>query len=100
MSDVLFSMDDPQVGDTYYEADAIPFDTKKVIYIDNILEQLDEWMYDNIGESYDNDFSNCTDDAKLQLVKYLKHWIDNHIGSNYYTVENVVEKQLTSGDLA
>lgn len=98
--DLLETMDDPQVGDTYYEADAVPVEFKDIIYIDYILEQLDDWMYETIGECYDSDFYHLPVDAKNELETFLHEWASKHITRKYWTVRNSVEKQLTEDDLS
>ena len=98
--DLLETMDDPQVGDTYHEADAVPIQLEDAIHVDYILEQLDDWMYEMIGEYYDSDFYNVSDDAKKELELFLYEWALKHITAKYWTVRNSVEKQLTEDDLS
>lgn len=91
-------------GAEYFEGDKAPFDTNDYLSsrsIDYLLDQIDEWVYDDLDwpESYDGSFSVVSEDAKTELQVLLQQWAEKHVSISYWKVKNVVEKVLTKGDL-
>lgn len=88
----------------YFEGDKAPCDTNDYLSsrsIDYLLDQMDEWVYNDLGwlESYDGSFSVVSEDAKTELQVLLQQWAEKYVSIPYWKVENVVEKVLTKGDL-
>lgn len=104
LGDLIDSMDDPQVGDTYYEADGeklTPTDGIHDWTVGEILENMDELISDDIGEIYDNTCSQVSDEAKAELRSLLEAWATKHIDlSNYWRISGKSrERKLTADDL-
>jgi hypothetical protein len=104
LGDLIDGMDDPQVGDTYYEADGAklkPTDGINKWTVGEILENMDERISDDIGEIYDNTCSQVSDEAKAELHSLLEAWATKHIDlSNYWRISGKSrECKLTADDL-
>lgn len=104
IGEVIDMMDDPKVGDTYYEADCVtltPTEGLNGYTVDSILENMDELVYDQIGECYDNQCSDVSDEAKAELLALLEAWANKHIDlSNYWKIVGKSrECTLTEEDL-
>ena len=95
----------PQVGDVYYEADGVKLLPTAGINdwtVDSILENMDERIYDEIGDSYDT--QNCfdvSDEAKAELRQLLEAWATKHIDLSRYwkLIGDSRECRLTTDDL-
>jgi len=94
---------EPKVGDVYFEGDGVRLDPTAGINswtVESILENMDERVYDEIGEFYENDCSDVTDDAKTELLEVIEAWARKHIDlSRYFTIQNVRECEFTAEDL-
>jgi hypothetical protein len=104
IGEVIDMMDDPKVDDTYYEADCVrltPTDGINSYTVDSILENMDERIYDQVGECYDNQCSDVSDEAKAELLAMLEAWAKKHIDlSNYWQIVGKTrECKLTAEDL-
>ena len=100
--DSLLIDGDNEVGRSYWEADAIPVTHEYVIKngLQCILEQLDETCRDDIGDTYDYEYTSTSKEAKDELQSLLVAWGKKHVDiSKYYFVKNSVEKQLTAEDI-
>lgn len=75
------------VGQVYYSADSETFNPLKYIKVDNILENLDERMYDDLGECYNYDMICASVEAKKELETLMKYWVEKHIKMNYWTIK-------------
>ena len=87
MSDLIDSCDDPKVGDTYWEADCRTMQSTDVINsytVDSLLENMDERIYEDVGEVYDNECSYVTDEAKTELRNLMEAWAEKHINLSRY----------------
>jgi hypothetical protein len=85
---------------TYYEGTPANIDLNNFIYIDNVVGQLDDWLYEDLGETYDNDFSNLPKEVKQELKDILVTFFRKHTKvESYYTVKNVAEKKFTKSDV-
>lgn len=103
--DLLDLHDDPQVGDTYYEADCRtlePTDGINNLTVASLLEDMDGRVYDDIGEVYDNEYSEVSDEAKAELLELIEGWARKHVNLSHYwkIVGKTREKKLTAEDLA
>lgn len=104
LGDLLDNADDPQVGDTYYEADCVTLEPTAGIHsgtVDWLLENMDENIYDSIGEFYDNECSDVSDEAKSELRALIEGWARKHINLSRYwkIIGKRREMKLTEGDL-
>ncbi len=89
-------------GAEYFEGDKIPCKIKHYIdlhSIESFLEQCDEWVYDDIGECYDNCFTNVPTEAKIELQGLIQQWAEKYVSIPYWTVKNIVKKVITKEDL-
>lgn len=76
-----------EVGMGYYEADFRrfkPSDFARPGRIDFILEDFDSDLYEQIGETADNDFSGVPEEAKAELVGLISGWIEKHVNIGRY----------------
>lgn len=91
------------VGRSYHEADAVPISHRQLINkftIGGLLETLDDRGGDLVGEVFDNDYSNASNDAEKELYDLLVGWAEKHVDiSRYYLVKNSVEKFVTDLDI-
>ena len=102
---LLDYMDNPQVGDVYYEADGVKLSPRAGINdwtVDSILESMNERIYDEIGESYDGqECLDVSDEAKAELRQLLEAWATKHIDLSRYwkLIGDSRECSLTAEDL-
>lgn len=101
---MLNAMDDPRVGDTYYEADcrtmaAADFADNSAIYA--LLEHMDEDLFEEVGEVADNDFTEVSTEAKEELRALVQSWVEKHVNVSSYwgIVGKSRERKLTADDL-
>lgn len=76
-----------EVGMGYYEADCrrlTPSDFTGKWSVEAILERCDDELYEEIGETADNDFTGVTDEAKTELAALLAGWIEKHVNVGRY----------------
>ena len=104
MGELIYLME-PKVGDTYWEAEKTGVDATFPINfhtVDGILEDFDERMYDELGEVYDNECSDVSDESKAELKALLEAWATKHLQSlsRYWLVSKPRAKQFTAEDLA
>lgn len=98
-------MDDPQVGDIYYEADGVTLQPTAGINdwtVETILENMDERIYDEIGDSYDTrECFEVSDEAKAELRQLLEAWATKHIDLSRYwkLIGDSRERRFTAEDL-
>ena len=88
-----------EVGSAYWEADAIPVTHADNIHVGNILEYMDERLYDEVGEIADCDYSNVTHEAELELRDLMLAWAEKHVKLRYWKVRNAKEMQVQPEDL-
>jgi len=69
--------------------------------VNSIIESLDEQAYEEIGEVFDNEFSNVTQEAKAELFALLATWADKHVSlERYWKITGKSrEMKLTAEDL-
>ena len=88
------------LGATYWKAEAHPIKHADGIDIECFLEMCDERVYEEVGEVYDNDFSNCGAEAVQELEALVAAWAEKHVTLNYWKVCNAKEMKITEGDLS
>lgn len=92
--------DDLEVGQVYYEANCIDIKAESYIHVNSILEQIDEWIYEDIGECYNNDFYNVPKEDKDELQKLIEQWANKHVILQYFLIKGKsVEKIATKDDV-
>ena len=105
MANLIESCIDPQVGSVYWEADCKlcgPADGINGYTVESLLEDMDERLHDDIGEVYDNECSNVTDEAKAELHDLIDAWAVKHIDLSRYwkIIGKSRECKFTAEDLA
>ena len=95
-------LDELEIGDVYYVGEAVPLTADVVTnihFVESTLENMDEWYYDDLRyEGFDNEFSKVSAEAKKEFCDFLKAWCEKHVSLKYWTVKNVVQKELTEDD--
>lgn len=99
--DELASEGELEVGRKYYSVEAADITPGEYICVDAILEQLDEYVYEDIGECYDGDFSNTPRQAKDELNMLILAWAHKHVSLNYWKFDNrnIKQHEITADDL-
>lgn len=90
------------MGVEYFEADKVGVKVSDYVDmhgIDSMLEQFDDWVYEDIGEIADCDFYNVSKEAKEELQELIQTWAEKHVNLPYWKVQNVVKKVVTKEDL-
>lgn len=105
LSDLIDSMDDPKVGDFYFEGDAESLEPTAGINcytVDSILENMDERIYEELGEFYDGGCSDVSQEAKDELKAAIETWANKHINlSRYFKIVGKTRAmKLTKEDLS
>lgn len=102
LGDLIDSTMGVKAGDSYYEADCGPVELKDAISVENILEDMDQRVGDELGEVYDNECSDVTDEAKVELHALLEGWLSKHVSLSRYwkIVGKTRECKYTAEDLA
>ena len=91
-----------RVGTEYFEGDKVGVRISDYVNIHGIvsmLEQFDDWVYEDVGEIADCDFYNVSKEAKEELQELIQHWAEKHVKLPYWKVQNVVKKVVTQEDL-
>lgn len=89
-------------GMEYFEGDKNPCQINDYIdlyAIENLLEQFDEQVYEDIGECYDNCFTNVSKEALVELKDLIQQWAEKYVSLPYWKVDNAVKKVITKEDL-
>ena len=89
------------VGTEYFEGDKVETqisDYVNVHGIDSMLEQFDDWVYEDVGEIADCDFYNVSKEAKEELRELIQQWAEKNVKLPYWKVQNVVKKIVTQED--
>ena len=90
------------VGTEFFEGDKIETQISDYVNIHGIvsmLEQFDDWVYEDVGEIADCDFYNVSKEAKEELQELIQQWAEKHVKLPYWKVQNVVKKVVTQEDL-
>ena len=103
LMDDMASDDALEEGAVYYEADCTDMTHEYVVSgfsVDNLLEELDNSAYDDIGEVYGNDYYNVTKEAKDELRELLIGWARKHVALRYWRIDGLSrEKTFTKEDV-
>jgi len=91
-------------GDSYYIAEVKTLDSKDAITYSltlHLLDLVDEWCYNRVGEDFDSDFSKVHQEAKVQLQSLLQGWTDKHVNlSKYFLLQGMTkEMKLEQEDI-
>lgn len=86
---------DFEIGATYYEADFCKVKASDVVKVDWILDEINEQLYDIVGEFAIDSFQYKGKVEELQ--KLIEDWIDSNtnISEFYRIVGNSREKKIT-----
>lgn len=98
----LWDYDDPILGATYWEADAIPDTHEKILSwhtVYGILENLDNDLGCEHGDYFDDCYTDTTKEEVEELRQLILGWAEKHVKLRYYRVENVIKKTITEEDL-
>lgn len=91
------------VGMQYYSGEFKQVEPSEYLNVDNILENADEYLYDNVGhpDGGVDCFTDVSEDAKKELEQLLKTWCDKHVKCNLWeSVGNVTMHIIKQEDLA
>ena len=97
-----YEYDEIQIGTEYFEADKVDVKVGDYVNIHGIvsmLEQFDDWVYEDVGEIADCNFYNVSKEAKEELQELIQQWAEKHVKLPYWKVQNVVKKVVTQEDL-
>ena len=103
VEDVLDTLDDEgrlRVGEVYYEAECRRMQASDVFSVSQVLEDMGERLYDEVGEIAD-DYPAATPEAKAELEAFLAAWVEKHAPPSQYwlVVGKPREKRVTAEDL-
>ena len=88
------------IGHEYYEAECVHVSHEDYIDGYSILEQIDELIYDDTGECYNNDFASVSKEAKQELENLILEWAKRNVTLNYWKIKvKSVKKVITELDL-
>jgi hypothetical protein len=87
------------IGKTYYRGEAVPITHEECIDVEGFLENCNATAYDDVGECFDYEFTDVSEEAKQELKNLIVTWAQKHVKLNYYKVKNVVELKITEDDL-
>jgi hypothetical protein len=90
---------DTPIGATYWRGEKAELTHADCIDVESILERCDEMAYEEIGEIYDNCFTDVTDQEKRELEELIVTWAKKCVNMRYLKVVNVQELKLTAEDL-
>ena len=86
MSDLLDCIDsetEDNIGATYWKGEKVELSHVDCIDVDSFLEMCDDRAYEEIGEVYDNCFTDVDDSAKRELTDIIKTWAKKHVVMRY-----------------
>jgi hypothetical protein len=89
------------LGVQYYETECEPIDMAALDIVDCVLDEFDNHLAEELGECYDNDFSNVDDNAKDELKQLLNAWAEKHVNLDQYwrITGEPVTKSVTAWDI-
>jgi hypothetical protein len=79
----LASVGNLKEGLVIYAAESMSCTASSYFDIENILEEADEEAYDEVGETFNNDFSSCSTEAREELRTLLTAWAEKHVVTDY-----------------
>ena len=87
------------IGASYSRGEKKELTHAECIDVGSFLEQCDERAYEEIGEIYENCFTDVGDDAKNELGDLILAWAKKHVTIRYWKVINSQELKITAEDL-
>jgi hypothetical protein len=97
--DYLDCETEDKIGTTYWRGEQVELTHSECIDVDSFLEICDERAYDEVGEYYDNCFSDVTDEEKKELRSLIEEWAKRCVKMRYWKVINSKEMKITAEDL-
>ena len=97
--DAITQNTDEPLGATYWCGEKQELTVDECIYIDGFLESCDERAYEEIGEVYNNCFTDVTDSEKQELHTLITEWAEKHVKMRFWKVINTKEMKLTAEDI-
>ena len=97
-----YEYDEIPIGTEYFEADKVDVKVGDYVNIHGIvsmLEQFDDWVYEDVGEIADCNFYNVSKEAKEELQELIQTWAEKHVNLPYWKAQNVVKKVVMKEDL-
>ena len=91
--------DEDPVGRTYWRGEKKELTHSEGIDVDSFLEQCDERGYEEIGEVYDNCFTDVSDEEKKELHDLILEWAKKRVNIRFWKTINVQELKITEEDL-
>lgn len=93
------------VGDSYWEADCTSVSARDAVphsAADSLIEDMENRLYDDIGEGVSDAFSGVTPEAKLELDAFLLAWVEKHADLHRFwkIVGKSRELKFTAEDLS
>jgi len=103
VGDALDALDDEgrlEEGAVYWEADCRRIQTSDVFSVEQVLEDMGERLYEEVGEIAD-DYPSVPPEAKAELKDFMTAWVEKHAPPNQYwlVVGKPREKRVTSDEL-
>jgi len=98
IDDVKGKTDTP-IGATYWRGEVAELTLEECIDVDSFLEQCDERAYEEIGDMYDNCFTNVSADEKAELNALIVEWAKKRVNMRFWKVINVQELKIEVDDL-
>lgn len=77
-------------GRVYYEADCTPITHEYIVSeheITHLLENLDEQVYEEVGEISDCDYTGVSVEAANELRQLVKAWAEKHVALRYWRID-------------
>ena len=79
--------------------DSIPVSIQELVWVDHLLDEIQEHAYDEVGESAQDWLMDIPQAAKDELQRLIVAWIEKHDPPKFWKVENVRPYTLTAEDL-
>ena len=98
IDEITFNTEDP-IGATYWRGEKVELTHAECIDIDSLLENCDERASEEIGEIYDNCFTEVTIEEKQELHDLIADWAKKRVNIRYWKVINTQEMKITAEDL-
>lgn len=98
IDEIYASTDDP-IGAVYFRGEKAELTLGECIDVDSFLETCDERAYEEIGEIYDNCFSDVNGDEKQELKELITEWAKKRVNMRFWKVINTQELKITAEDL-
>ena len=92
--------DSELIGMSYWVCEGKEVTFGDIIDVRQILDALDDELYEQVGEVADCDFSGVSKDAQNELHDLLVKWAEKHISLRYWKlVGKSEEKFITAEDI-